>query len=220
MRFRLTYEGPLRATQGEPRDGQRNPMATHKQSIRKQFHGQLKRLWATNKFLREHKMPVSGPPASRPVSDENSYWGSEETHAPMFQVIAERYREFGYRFVPLVREDISLLCSLQILLLRRDAPGSIITSAGDIDNRIKTLIDGFRRPKNANELTGNETPATGEDPFFCLLEDDTQVTHLDVETDTLLDPLEGDSVDQSYVRAIVTVDIRPYYATLFNLSFS
>jgi hypothetical protein len=165
-------------------------------------------------------MPVSGPPASRPVSDENSYWGSEETHAPMVQVIAQRYREFGYRFVPLVREDISLLCSLQILLLRRDAPGSIITSAGDIDNRIKTLVDGFRRPRNANELVGNETPAAGEDPFFCLLEDDTQVTHLDVETDTLLDPLEGNKVDQSYVRAIVTVDIRPYYATLFNLSFS
>jgi hypothetical protein len=44
MRFRLTYEGELQSTQGEPRDGQRVPLAAHKQAIRKEFHGQLKQL--------------------------------------------------------------------------------------------------------------------------------------------------------------------------------
>jgi hypothetical protein len=216
----MTYEGPLRATQGEARLNQLEPMAGHKQTIRKAFHTQLKQLWTVNKFLREHRLSWKGPKPSRPIGDENSYWAENDNKGPMAEVIAESYKEFGYRFVPLVREEISLLCSLQILFLRRDAPGSIITSAGDIDNRIKTLIDGLRRPRNANELVGNETPGPGENPFFCLLEDDKQVTHLEVETDTLLDPVSGATADQSFARVIITVDIRPYYATMFNLSFS
>ena len=67
---------------------------------------------------------------------------------------------------------ISLLCSLNILFLRRDIPGSAL-SAGDIDNRIKTVIDALRRPRHANELAYHATPAADEDPFFRLLEDDS-----------------------------------------------
>ena len=127
----------------------------------------------------------------------------------MSEIVANNYKEFGYRFLPLVREDISLLCSVSILFLRRDIPGSII-SAGDLDNRIKTIIDGLRRPRNAKELVGNETPKPGEDPFFVLLEDDSQVTHLEVETDTLLDPPSGGHFDHRLVRLVVTVELRPY----------
>ncbi len=54
MRFRLTYEGELRASGHDPQGSQRDPMALHKQKIRKDFHGQLKQLWQTNKFLSEH----------------------------------------------------------------------------------------------------------------------------------------------------------------------
>ena len=54
MRFRLTYEGPLFASGRDPEGSQRVPIAEHKQSIRKAFHGQLKRHWETNKFLKEH----------------------------------------------------------------------------------------------------------------------------------------------------------------------
>ncbi len=71
----------------------------------------------------------------------------------MVDVIADQYHEFGYRFVPLVREEISLLCSVGILFLRRDIPGSLL-SAGDIDNRIKTVIDTLRRPRNATRTGG------------------------------------------------------------------
>jgi hypothetical protein len=78
------------------------------------------------------------------------------------------------------------------LFLRRDIPGSAI-GAGDLDNRIKTLIDTLRRPLNANKARGNEMPAEGEDPFYCLLEDDRLVSHLEVETDTLLDTPTGDN---------------------------
>jgi hypothetical protein len=88
---------------------------------------------------------------------------------------------------------------------------------GDIDNRLKTIIDALRLPGNAKELVGYETPAEGEDPFYCLLEDDKQVTQLSVETDTLLDPLKN---DKFFVRLVITVDIHPYYVTMFNLSFA
>jgi hypothetical protein len=109
---------------------------------------------------------------------------------------------------------------LQILFLRRDAPGSVII-AGDLDNRIKTLIDALRRPLNANELRGNETPGEGEDPFYCLLEDDKLVSHLEVETDTILDPPKNNSPEElRRVRTVITVEIKPYYVTLFNLSFA
>jgi hypothetical protein len=122
--------------------------------------------------------------------------------------------------VPLVREDISLLCSLNILFLRRDIPGSVIT-AGDLDNRIKTLVDTLRRPMSIQELRSNLQPAAGEDPFFCLLEDDHLVTHLSVETDALLDPPIGNAEDnRREVKLIITVELKPNDVTMFNLGFA
>jgi hypothetical protein len=56
MRFRLTYEGELRPTQRDPEANQKEPLAAHKQNIRRAFHLQLKQLWATNKFLKNHKI--------------------------------------------------------------------------------------------------------------------------------------------------------------------
>ncbi len=94
-------------------------------------------------------------------------------------------------------------------------------SAGDLDNRLKTLIDTLRRPRNDRELRGNEIPGEGENPFFCLLEDDNLVTHLSVETDTLLDPPTGNKeLDQRQVKLVITVDLKPLDVTMFNLSFA
>jgi hypothetical protein len=222
MRFRLTYEGELKASQKDALDQQIDRIAEHKQSIRKVFHRQLKHLWATNKFLRERREdPKIKTVDHRPVGDGAAYWGSgDDEKIPLNEYIADLYRENGYRFVPLVREEVSLLCSLSILFLRRDIPGSVF-SAGDLDNRIKTLIDCLRKPRSANELRGNETPSEGEDPFYCLLEDDKNVTALVVETDTLLDPPSGNSeADRRQVKIVITVELKPYDVTLFNLSFA
>jgi hypothetical protein len=222
VRFRLTYEGELKSSQKDPLDTQYDRLAEHKQSIRKVFHRQLKHLWATNKFLSERRdHPKIDTIDYRPVGDGAAYFGAnDDEKIPHREYVASLYTENGYRFVPLVREQISLLCSLKILFLRRDIPGSLL-SAGDLDNRIKTLIDTLRRPTSTNELRGNETPAEGEDPFYCLLEDDKLVSHLEVETDTLLDPPAGNKeADRRQVRLIITVDLKPYNVGLFNLSFS
>jgi len=206
MQFRLIYRGPLRATQKDPYVGQVEPpaRAKHKHTIRQAFHAQLKELWATNTFLRTTKLPKE--PLPFPGRD----------FAPMAEVLAGKYQQNGYRFVPLVREELTLLCSLDILFLRRDIPGGVIT-AGDIDNRLKTLIDALRMPKNSSELVGSENPEKGEDPFYCLLEDDKGVTKLSVETDTLLD--QPDSDDPALVHLVIRVDVRPYHVCGINHNF-
>jgi hypothetical protein len=48
----------------------------------------------------------------------------------------------GFEVIP--EDDTS--CSIDILFLHRDAPGRIVRSGGDIDNRIKVLFDALRVP--------------------------------------------------------------------------
>ena len=217
MRFRLTYEGPLRPTQREPEDHQPHPMAPHQHTIRKSFHKQLKRLWSTNRFLRECRVHPKFYAAPYTPADGAMWAPNPDELIPYVDAVATNYHEYGYRFVPLVREEISLMCSLDILFLRRDVPGSVV-SAGEIDNRLKTIIDALRRPRNAKEAIG--APDDDEDPFFCLMEDDKQINRLTIEADTLLDPLTNTESDSSKARVIITVDVHPYHATNFNLSFA
>ena len=223
MRFRLTYEGELRPNQRDPLSNQPDKLAQHKHSIRRQFHHQLKQLWATNKFLRTHRMApyaFNNPNYVRLPTDQAVWGNSEDDYWPMVEVVAENYKRHGYRFVPLVREEISLLCNLDILFLRRDHPGSVI-QAGDLDNRLKTLIDCLRMPNGANELRGNEVSGEDENPFFCLLDDDKAVTGLSVQTDTFLGPTTGNiESDAKRVHLIISVELKPYDVTMFNLSFS
>ena len=223
MKFRLTYEGELRPTQREPIDNQRNPLAEHKHQIRRKFHNQLKHLWATDRFLSRYRISPENPNIGkkRKAAADSMFamWApSEDEKEALVDVVAARHATLGYRFVPLVTVYFDLLCSLHILFLRHDVPGSAI-QAGDIDNRIKTLIDSLRVPQYQEELVGEDAcPREGEDPFFCLLQDDNQVSGFAVETDTLLDPPDG-SGDDRKVKIVVTVELRPYYATPFNLSF-
>jgi hypothetical protein len=223
MRFRLTYEGELRATGRDPENGQPEPLAAHKQRIRKEFHGELKRLWETNRFLKEHEVPEDGihvrPGGVVSVRGATMLDLAPKKMVPLPDHISANFHRDGYRFVPLVCEDFSLLCSLDILFLRRDFRAGVI-HAGDLDNRVKTLIDTLRMPKGANELKGHETPAAGEDPFFCLLEDDNLVTALSVESGMLLDPpVAGDGGD-SRVKLVVSVELKPDDVTMFNLGFA
>jgi hypothetical protein len=57
--------------------------------------------------------------------------------------------------------------------------------AGDLDNRIKTLLDALKIP-NDKELPSGAKPSGTENPFFCLLEDDSLITHIRIITDRLL----------------------------------
>jgi hypothetical protein len=59
----------------------------------------------------------------------------------------------------------------------------------NIDNRLKVLFDALRMPENTGELP-HTPPQSGEDPFFCLLQDDKYINEVTVTTDRLLLPME------------------------------
>lgn len=193
MEFRLTYEGPIRATQRDSRPGQPSRHIENKHLIRVAFHKQLRRLWSV-------------VPALQPQNGGFLTIGVPQ-RAITKEALAEKHHQYGFSFVPLVTQELDLLCSLEILFLRPDRPGELIW-AGDIDNRLKTLLDAMRIPEPAEEYTSRQ-PAEDEEPFFCLLEDDKLITRVSVETDRLLQPTSANS-DASDARIVVTVKVTPY----------
>lgn len=183
MEFHLHYRGRLKGN-GKPAD---------KQAIRRHFHGQLKELWS-----------------QKPLADYQAWLiGLDESpEGPRFLRPQD-----GFTYVPLVNQRMELIAELEITLLRPEPPGSIITQAGDIDNRLKTLFDALRMPQKAHELPPGETPLVGEDPFFCLLEDDNLVSHVTVRTDRLLEPT-SDPLEVVLLIAVKTKITRANFENL------
>ena len=107
-----------------------------------------------------------------------------------------------------------MTCGLNILFLRRDSPGKVI-SGGDIDNRLKTLFDALSIP-NRSQIVG--TPESNESPFFCLLEDDSLITEVRVETDRLLTPLSANK-NENDVVLVIGVEVKGWteLGTLIDL---
>jgi hypothetical protein len=130
--------------------------------------------------------------------------------------IAATFTRGQFRFVPLVTKRLALVCFLDIIFLRREAPGELIRHGGDIDNRMKTLLDSLRVPE-AKEIL-DLTPDATESPFFCLLEDDSLVTGFQVKTERLLEP-SPEPESQWDVRLMITAIVRPTEVRIENLSF-
>ncbi len=206
MQFRLTYEGLLLATQRDPLTGQQDKRGNHKHDIRQVFHAQLKRLWDIVPHLKEGG--GSGPNAL--------VMGGAPVLPQDIASVAERHGLYGWNFVPLVTQELNLLCGLDILFLRPDRPGVVLRS-GDIDNRLKTLFDALRIPE-ANEGYYARGHEPDEQPFFCLLEDDKLITKVSVETDQLLQFVTSKR-DMNEVRLVITITLRPYELHLGNMQF-
>ena len=171
MQFRLTY---VLATQRDPLTSQQDRRGSHKHDIRQAFHAQLNRLWEVVPHLKEGG-----------GSDPNALvMGGAPVLPQDIASISARHSLYGWNFVPLVTQEINLICGLDILFLRPDRPGVVLRS-GDIDNRLKTLFDALRIPE-ANESYHARIRGPDEQPFFCLLEDDKLITKVSVETDHLL----------------------------------
>jgi hypothetical protein len=118
------------------------------------------------------------------------------------------FRKRGpFDFVPMVNHTLFSIASLQITWLRPGELGSIVSKSGDIDNRLKTLFDALRVPDTSPT---NTQPASGETPFYCLLDDDSLITEVDVVSDRLLVP----NVDPNHVEMIIGVKIRSSRETL------
>jgi hypothetical protein len=164
-----------------------NRGAADKQQIRRVLHSQMREL-VGRKSMAHFKRLIQ--------SDAN---------VPKTEI-----RLRGFRFVPLVTERLNNVAKLHITVLTPEEPGRVVTQGGDLDNRLKTLLDALRVPKNENELPADDAPQSGEDPFFCLLEDDALISGLTVASDRLLRP------DSKQSEVLLIIHVTPE-TTVSNL---
>ena len=156
----------------------------HKHIIRKEFHKQLKELW-------RHE----------PLCGDREY----------LEIVK---KEVGnVFFVPLVTKEFRTTAEIHITLLRPGPPGKIYYG-GDIDNRLKTLLDALKIPKK--EELPSHSPEEDEEQFFTLLEDDALITNISINTDRLL--IADADKKQSEVRLMLNVNIIKVFARLNGIA--
>ena len=205
MEFTLHYRGPLRATTT------RNKRVSEKHALRKHFHVQLKALWNQKPLVEHSEFLQPGRETATGVVEPD-----EEGIGINFEDIT-LLREVGsFQFVPTVSYELDMVADLTITLLRPGPPGRIVSQGGDLDNRLKTLLDALKVPSEA-ELPSGATPTQEESPFFCLVEDDALITGLDIKTDRLLAPLEPTAPDPSEVVLLIHTRTRLVAGNTANL---
>lgn len=208
MRFHLIYSGPLSASGNKSK-------IDEAAKIRAALSAQIKQLWEKHQALgvlaREAAMPPrnvgmtvslgpQGLRSPREIALQSGH-GFQDL-IPAF-VIGKR------QFLPLVRSSLHLNCEIDILFLRQQDPGALISQGGDIDNRVKTLLDALRIP-SADEET--RAPTGGDGMAFCLMESDTLVSRLNIDTDRLL---FAESEKPNEVHLVIEISlnvlqVRPY----------
>ncbi len=83
-----------------------------------------------------------------------------------------------------------------------------VYQSGDLDGRMKTLLDALAMPQHKEQVLGQTTKLN---PIFCLLEDDALVSGLEIESERLLTDKSNASFYLSppdYVRLNIEVDVR------------
>lgn len=183
MEFTLTFSGDLK-----PRG---KGGIKHIHAVRKEFEPQLKRLWDC-------------PPLS-----EHTYWQQPKSD-PYYSLREERN---GSVFIPVVSANVHIHAELQILFLRAGNDKSIISNDGDLDNRLKTLLDALRIPTLSE---AKQLGKISDEPFFCLLQDDDLITRLDVRTDRWLAEKPG----SKRTMAVINVKTKATRVTTGNLSLA
>jgi hypothetical protein len=132
---------------------------TNKNDIRVKIHEQLT-------TLRNH------PPLNsrKDLFDKNAY--------PDFHTNVK-----GFDYFSLVSGKWNMYVELSLNVL---IPHNSL-SFGDIDNKLKTLFDALRPPRNENEIPKSWIPNSTQKPLLCLLEDDELIYKVNIDTDYLLD---------------------------------
>ena len=160
MKFTLHYRGPLPSLQGDdPKKKIKKAEAKHQ--IRQYFAPQLQDLW---------QQP--------PLSNMSKDWLD-----PEYEYTAIKPKH-GWTFASVVNENNHGLARLEILFLRPCEPGGLVGTGGDVDNRIKTLLDALSIPQQENQIPTNEQPPPA--PVHCLLQDDKLITGLNIDVGRLL----------------------------------
>jgi hypothetical protein len=169
--------------------------AQHISDIRMQFHPQLKKLL-------EHS----------PWNNMTRYMMPGATKSPI-----TTKHVGGIDFNPIITPNLKLIAELDIQMLHPEIVGVART---DIDNRIKTLLDGLRCPQNEHEIGENTPRNIG--PIYTLLDDDHLVTKMSINTSHLLSqhifPRDPNRINEP-VFMMIDVNVRVAEGTLENLPF-
>jgi hypothetical protein len=174
MKFRLLYEGPIQS--------RTNIKVGDIHKIRMVLHPQLKAIWNY-----------------KPLSDQQQ--SLRETCPPGDIAILERAN--NVLFAPLITQNNNMACEIDVTLLRQQSPGQLLGDGGDIDNRLKTLFDALRKPSTQEAQQAQIAPLPNDEPIHCLLQDDSLVLRVNVETDRLLRPTQN----QLDLVAIIQVSV-------------
>jgi hypothetical protein len=130
-----------------------------------------------------------------------------------------RYDIRGVYYVPLLTAGMRADCSLSVRFHRPQDAGSIIYAGGDLDNRLKTLFDALRMPKDSSEVDPYEpmsNPGLDAERVFCLLEGDELITRLTIESKRLLGPPPRDADYANWVELEIDINIAPVGITDAN----
>lgn len=169
--------------------------AQHISDIRMQFHPQLKKLV-------EHS----------PWNNLTKYMLPDASKAPL-----TTRHVGGIDWNPIISPNLKMIAELDILMMHPEIVG---VARSDIDNRVKTLMDGLRCPQNEHEI-GQNTP-TNIGPIYTLLDDDHLVTKLTVNTSHLLShdmfPC-GETPSPDSIFMLIDVNVRLTEGNLENLPF-
>lgn len=144
--------------------------------MRRSFHTQLQKVWGKEPFGILKKW-----------EDTNFSAG-----APNFI-----RTNSGQTFVPIYGKDVGVGVDLDITLLTCMPERKSVLSAGDLDNRVKRIVDALRVPKGHGEMLAG-LPDGGR--WHCLMEDDDAVLSLSAR----LGPYLG-SDDPSVSFAVIKV---------------
>lgn len=202
MRFVLVYAGPLSASGNKSKPQEAS-------EIREKISPQLQTLWDTHHALQVLKeqgfvrdlsirdvVPYDAPGGGRYMSPRELFVNYEGKMIDLCAPITVH----DVQYKPLVRKSLYLTCELDILFLRQQDPGELVSQGGDIDNRIKTLLDALRMPSVDEQ---SKKPPTSKF-LHCLMESDTLVSRLNVDTDRLLFPK---TAYPNEVHLIITVSL-------------
>ena len=123
----------------------------------------------------------------------------------------------GIDWNPIITPNLKLIAELDIQLLHPEIVG---VPRSDIDNRVKTIMDGLRCPQNEHEIGSNTPRDIG--PIYTLLDDDHLITKLSVNTSHLLDSdIFSEQIQRTpdSIFMLIDVNVRVAEGTLENLPF-
>jgi len=111
------------------------------------------------------------------------YMDDPSLQAFLLSTSGERKRIGNWQFQPIICTRPPFHCELEIRISTPRLDVSLVENQGDLDSRLKTLFDALRAPRMVQEIPPDREPASPDDLYYVLLENDSLVTDLIIRTE-------------------------------------